>query len=183
MWHNNIKCKNSTKLERDSVSLSKLHQNITDELQIMTALHNQIAFEFDDKKSNYSIPRYIELSAGALCWIDALLNGVEDVAGEIPGRNNGRWDAVIDLESGHVLDWPDGIEADIYYKVCDEGKYWLLNEHKERIATWSGFYVPNDILCIGDNGFGDYIILKIEKKGMIVKWKKPDINPDEWTLI
>ena len=32
-----------------------------------------------------------------------------------------RWQITIDLENAKVLDWPQGVEARVFYKVCDDG--------------------------------------------------------------
>lgn len=124
--------------------------------------------------------RFIEVSAGVRYWEDALLNGKEDEAGAVPFRAGEYWCPTIDLATGLVVGWPAGTMADIHYKVCDDGEYWLLDEDRKRIAKRKGHYVPNDILCVGDNGFGDYIILSIGPDGIIPGWQAPTISPDEW---
>jgi hypothetical protein len=133
--------------------------------------------------SNIENARFIEVDAGVRYWEDARLNGKEDANGEIPLRNGDAWQPTIELDTGRVLGWPEGMEADIHYKVCDEGQYWLLDDSGARIAKWRGYYVPNDILCVGDSGYGDYIIFKIGADGLIVGWKKPGIEADDWNLI
>lgn len=119
---------------------------------------------------------YIEVRAGVRYWEDAYINGVEDADGNLtPLRSGEHWRPVIRLADGVVMDWPAGTVADIHFKVCDDGEYWLLDEHRNRIAKWAGFYVPDDFLCPGDNGYGDYIILTIGPDGQIAKWKQPPI--------
>ena len=119
---------------------------------------------------------YIEVSAGVRYWEDAIINGVEDENGTLtPFRERGRWSPVIRLD-GVVIDWPTGMTADIHFKVCDDGDYWLLDEQRKRFAKWGGFYVPNAFLCHGDQGFGDYIILKIDADGRIDKWRTPEVR-------
>lgn len=44
------------------------------------------------------------------------------------------------------------------------------------MAKWAGFYVPDDFLCPGDNGYGDYIILKVGADGQIEKWRTPAVE-------
>lgn len=127
-----------------------------------------------------NLARFIELSAGVRYWEDAYLNGKEDSEGKIPFRHNDRWCPVIDLKSGEIPDWPQGLTANIHYKVCDDGEYWLLDEHRARIAKWKDYYVPNKILCVGDNGFGDYIIFKVGADGKILNWVPPTLNPEQW---
>jgi len=134
---------------------------------------------------------YIEVSAGVRYWEDATINGADDLAGTMtPFRNGERWCPVIRLADGVVMDWPAGMEAGIHFKVCDDGDYWLLDAERKRIAKWGGFYVPDDFLCPGENGYGDYIILKIDGEGRIAKWSEPAIEWDDgeedqqsWVLI
>ena len=123
-------------------------------------------------------PVYIEVSAGVRYWEDATINGVNDDNGTLtPFKRGYDWCPVIRLADGQVMDWPQGTVADIHFKVCDDGEYWLLDESKQRIGKWGGYYVPNDFLCHGDTGHGDYIILKINAEGVIQKWEQPFV---EW---
>ncbi|SEG16403.1 hypothetical protein [Marinobacterium lutimaris] len=127
--------------------------------------------------------KFIEVSAAVRYWDDALVNGKEDTDGSlIPFTNGDLWEPVIDLEAGKIQSWPQGTEADIHYKVCDAGEYWLLDADKKRIAKWLSDYVPNKYLCHGDNGYGDYIILKVTEDGNIEDFEKPDFHADEWDL-
>lgn len=122
-------------------------------------------------------PIYIEVSAEVLYWEDATVNGQEDTNGTlIPLRNGNCWCPVIRLLDGMVLDWPVGTIADIQFKVCDAGEYWLLDENAQRIAKWGGFYVPDEFMCHGGEGYGDYIIMKIDADGVIKGWKSPAIK-------
>ncbi len=119
---------------------------------------------------------YIEVSAEVRYWDDAIINGVRDTEGNlIPHRKDKLWCPVIRLSDGFVLDWPEGTTANVCFKVCDQGEYWLLDENRNRIAKWSDDYVPNRFLCPGDEGYGDYIILMIGADGMVEKWEPPKI--------
>ena len=107
---------------------------------------------------------YIEVSAGVRYWDDATVNGTTDTDGTlIPLRKGDNWEPVIRL-------------ADVHFKVCDAGEYWLLNDARKRVAKWAGFYVPDDFLCPGENGYGDYIILKVGVDGQIEKWRTPALE-------
>lgn len=121
---------------------------------------------------------YIEVSANVRYWEDASINGEEDTDGRlIPFRSGNNWTPVIRLLDGMVMDWPAGTVADIHFKVCDAGEYWLQDADHRRVAKWAGFYVPDDFLCHGSGtGYGDYIIFKIGDDGLIEKWKTPDIR-------
>jgi len=126
-------------------------------------------------------PKYLEVSAGVRYWEDATINGVEDEDGNlVPFRSGDIWKPVINLDSGVMLNWPEGTTASIHYKVCDQGEYWLQDESGERVAKWKGYYVPGCFLCQGGGGFGDYIILNVGEDGKIADWCKPDIVSEHW---
>ena len=120
---------------------------------------------------------YIEVIAGVRYWEDATINGATDTDGTLtPMRKGDNWEPVIRLADGMVMDWPQGTTADVHFKVCDAGEYWLLDDERKRVAKWAGFYVPDDFLCPGDNGYGDYIILKVGADGQIEKWRTPAVE-------
>jgi hypothetical protein len=125
---------------------------------------------------------HIEAEAAVRYWDDASVNGVQD--GEdtptIPLRNGAAWCPRIRLADGMVEGWPAGTIAEIHYKVCDAGIYWLTDAAGARLAKWGGYYVPDDFLCHGDEGFGDYIILSIGGDGRIANYSAPVIDADEW---
>lgn len=124
---------------------------------------------------------YIEVDAEVRYWEDARINGAEDTDGSlIPLRTGSRWTPVIRLEDGRIEGWPEGVVARIHYKVCDQGEYWILDSEKRRIARWAGDYVPDEYLCHGDHGYGDYIIFSVRGDGVIEKYRQPTICPEEW---
>lgn len=127
--------------------------------------------------------RYIAVSADVRYWEDGVLNGVEDVTGNMPCRNGDSWEPIIAMASGRILDWPQGVEARVYYKVCDAGDYWLLDAKGQRLAKWKGAYVPKDILCVGPGRHSDYIIFSIGPDGRILDWEPPMFYEDEWNPI
>lgn len=121
---------------------------------------------------------YLEVEAEVRYWEDATVNGQEDTDGTlIPFKFGKLWAPVIRLSDGKVINWPEGTTADIHYKVCDAGEYWLADECG-RIAKWGGFYVPSEFLCHGpdSNGYGDYIIFKVGPDGLIQNWRRPSIE-------
>ena len=118
--------------------------------------------------------------AGVRYWEDAEVNGVEDEDGTlIPGRVGDRWHVTIELATGKVVGWPEGTSADIHYKVCDDGVYWLLDKDGNKLASRDG-YVPGSFLCHGDNGYGDYIIMTIGPDGQIADYSRPEIVREDW---
>jgi hypothetical protein len=122
---------------------------------------------------------YLLVNAEVRYWEDASINSRKDTNGDlIPLRNGDIWEPVIDLSTGVIRDWPSGTIADIHYKVCDQGEYWLLGVMGERVAKYDDYYVP-DILCPKERGHGDYIIMKVDASGKIEGWKG-EIDEDKW---
>ncbi len=127
---------------------------------------------------------FIEVCAGVRFWEDASVNGEADSDGAlIPFRRDDKWCPVIRLEDGLVVNWPEGKTADVHYKVCDDGEYWLLDDENRRIAKWSGHYVPDKWLCPSSSGYGDYIIMSIGADGKVVGWVSPEIVKDQWVRL
>ena len=114
-------------------------------------------------------------------WEDATVNGKYDDDGTlIPLRDGDSWKPSIDLQSGRIIGWPEGTTAEIHYKVCDDGDYWLADADGTKRMKWRKNYVPDALLCMGDQGYGDYIILGVGSDGQIAEWSFPVIDFDEW---
>ena len=125
-------------------------------------------------------PKYLKVRAGVRYWEDATVNGVEDIDGSlIPFRDGPIWNPTIDILAGIVVDWPQGTTADIHYKVCDNGGYWLADESGKLTHQYGDFYVPS-ILSPGGEGYGDYIIMKVSEDGTIANWKPFSIDDEDW---
>lgn len=119
--------------------------------------------------------KYLHVSAGVRYWDDATVNGTKDAEGAlIPCRNGDRWEPVIDLDESRIINWKQSVKADIHYKVCDDGIYELKDVNQKSIAKKEG-YVP-EIMCPEENGFGDYIIMKVDENGIIANF---DPDPSE----
>jgi len=124
---------------------------------------------------------YIEVEAEVRYWEDAIVNGQEDTQGTlIPFRYGDKWCPVIRLADGWVVNWPEGTTADVHFKVCDQGEYWLATD-TGRVAKWRSDYVPDSFLCHGDTGYGDYIIFTVSVDGKIERWQQPEIEAELWT--
>jgi len=124
--------------------------------------------------------KYIEVKAEVRYWEDATVNGVDDDAGTmIPFRLGNLWMPVVRLDDGQIIGWPEGVESDIHYKVCDTGEYWLQDANRNRIAKWRGDYVPDDLLCVGDQSYGDYIIFKVGSDGKIKDWQFAGLTAEQ----
>ena len=114
--------------------------------------------------------KYLSCDIHVRYWEDADVNGVVDEDGLlIPCRKGNSWCPIIDLETGIIEGWPENTHADIHYKVCDEGRYHLLDAQKNIIVSIDG-YVPG-MMCPKDDGYGDYVIMEILGNGLVVDWK------------
>ena len=113
----------------------------------------------------------LDVSAGVRYWEDGTVNGVDDENGDlIPFRVDDRWKPVIDVEKGQIKDWPMGVTAELHYKVCDDGCYYLKDENNDVVLSIDFDYVPR-MMCPKENGYGDYIIMDIDENGFIADWK------------
>lgn len=112
--------------------------------------------------------KYLNVSVGVRYWEDATVNGVDDVDCKIPCVNGDRWEPIIEVDSGKIANWTQGVTAEIHYKICDDGTYTLIDGHGLKIISKDG-YVP-DIMCPDGNGYGDYIIMKVDENGVIENW-------------
>lgn len=126
--------------------------------------------------------RYFKVDAGVRYWEDGVINGKEDdnAHPEMPfvelSDDEYRWRPVIDLKTGHIVNWPDGLRTHIHYKVCDDGIYSLLDENMKMICSYE-CYVPK-ILAFNDSvyyEFGDYIVFDVDETGHIVNWPNDEI--------
>ena len=122
-----------------------------------------------------SLPRqvavqYLKVEAEVRYWEDADVDGKADEDGSlIPCRNGNCWAPIIDLATGTVENWPAGITAEIHYKVCDAGRYTLLDANREVVKVIDGYVPP--IMCPDESGYGDYIIMSIDGAGKIRGWR------------
>lgn len=126
--------------------------------------------------------KFLIVEAGVRYWDDAVVNGEQDTEdGDlIPFNDKGIWRPIIRLQDGQILNWPEGVTADIHYKVCDSGEYFLSEDSVTKNWKWKGHYVPNRLLCVGDNGYGDYIIFKVGQDGKIIDWVEPELDEEHW---
>jgi hypothetical protein len=131
--------------------------------------------------------RYLKVVANVRYPEDAEVNGVEDVVGKLmPFMKDKTWSILIDLSSGTIVNWPKGVTASTHYKVCDDGKYWLLNEARQALY-FQGDYVP-PILSVDRYFDSDYIAMEIDGDGVIANWlaRHPDIEKEigcEWKRV
>jgi len=115
--------------------------------------------------------KFLQVKAGVRYWEDATINGVEDENGDLtPCRVDDLWCPNIDIDTGIITNWKQGTTANIHFKVCDAGSYYLLDENRNDVLSIENDYVPA-ILCPKENGYGDYIIMDVDENGKIDKWK------------
>jgi len=130
---------------------------------------------------------HLEVSASPRYWEDACVNGEEDLLGNlIPCRVGDLWKPLIRIKDGQIENWVQGVSAYIHYKVCDDGEYWLSafsNSRFTKLLKWRGYYVPDEYLCPGEEGFGDYIVLNVGPDGKIENWVEPRFNAYEWVSV
>ena len=123
-----------------------------------------------DVKKEVDIKR-LQVDAGVRYWEDATVNGQEDTEGDlIPCREGDSWKPLINVETGVILNWNKGVKADIHYKICDDGRYYLLDADNNTVLSIENDYVPK-CLCPKENGYGDYIIMDVNEDGIIDNWK------------
>ena len=98
----------------------------------------------------------------------------EDIPNDFPFRTGDMWNVLVDIETGIIVDWPQGRTADVHMKVCDKGSYYLLDAEKNVVASIEQDYVPNGII---PGSYGDYIEMTILEDGRINEWpKKPKMD-------
>lgn len=122
---------------------------------------------------------YLFVEAGVRYWKDAIIDGIEDIDGNIHGipdengtipcRDGDCWKPLININTGKIVNWAQGVKASIHYKVCDNGTYKLLDINMELIKKIRD-YVPR-MLSPKEEGWGDYIIMDIDPDGQINDWK------------
>ncbi len=115
--------------------------------------------------------KYLNASMGVRYWEDGKVNGIDDDDSnpKMPLRSNDTWEITVDLDTGKILGWPEGVTAETHYKVCDAGVYRVLDADRVCIAEKDG-YVPS-MLSPGGDGYGDYVIMKIDGSGQIENWR------------
>lgn len=114
--------------------------------------------------------KYLKAECQVRCWEDSTLNGKDDVNANMPCAEGNLWSPIINLETGQIINWEEGNEASIHYKICDQGNYYLLDDNQQVVTSVEGNYVI-DMMSPREKGWGDYVIMDIDKDGLIDKWK------------
>lgn len=105
-------------------------------------------------------------------WEDTKVNGVDDTENgdNVPCKKGDLWCPEINVATGVIENWEIGKTAFIHYKVTDCCGWELLDSNGHVIKSQEDGYVP-DTLSPAEKGYGDYIIMNIDKNGQIEKWK------------
>lgn len=110
-------------------------------------------------------------------WEDACVNDerdddwnptipcVETVEARVPYK---AWCPIINLKTGQIENWKEGVTAETEYKSCDENEIDFCDAEGNIIAQYSG-YVP-EFLSPDGKSWGDYIYMTIDKDGFIKKF-------------
>lgn len=120
---------------------------------------------------------FLGVDAGVRYWDDASIDGQQDDADNpsMPFIEEDRWRIVIDVDMGRIIGWPQGVEASVHYKVCDDGIYELRSREGRIIRRLERIYVPA-ALCPVEQGYGDYIIMDINADGHIEGWDRDKVR-------
>lgn len=98
----------------------------------------------------------------------------EDSNGEIPCMGGSCWCPEIDVDRGVILNWTQGTEARVDYKVCDGFSAEVLDDGNV-IANVENEYVPK-FMSPREEGYGDYICMDIKADGTIEGWNISSFN-------
>lgn len=86
------------------------------------------------------------------------------------------WKPIIDIETGQILNWQQGVTANVHYNVCDEFACKVLEQIAgitNLIKDYEG-YVPA-FMCTKGEPDGDYIVMDIDENGYIKDWRSADV--------
>lgn len=111
------------------------------------------------------------VKAGVRYWDDSVVNGKKDTeeGDNIPCKKGDLWCPEIDIDTGKILNWKQGVSAEIHYKVADCCGWELRDETGSVLMIAEDGYVP-DTLSPKEAGYGDYIIMDIDENGQIADW-------------
>lgn len=114
---------------------------------------------------------FLQVKAKPRYWNDSSVNGdfdTEDGA-NMPCKVGDWWYPEINIETGFIRNWPLGTTASIHYKVCDNCSWKIIDVDGVCVQDVEDEYVPAG-LCPVEDGYGDYIIMDIDKNGKIEDW-------------
>lgn len=115
----------------------------------------------------------LQVKADVRYWNDTKVNGEPDTddGQNIPCKQGDLWMPEIDIETGKILNWKQGVTANVHYNVCDGCGWELKSPEGEILMSVEDGYVPSDTLCPKGGGYCDYIIMDIDENGQIADWE------------
>ena len=117
----------------------------------------------------FTVTKPVEIQVSFVRIAVAVRYEDEDMPFDFPGRIGDMWSVTVDIETGKILDWPEGVKHELYMKVCDEGSYYLLDSDMEAVGQIEQDYVPHGVV---PGKYGDYIEMDIRSDGTIGNWPK-----------
>ena len=128
----------------------------------------------------YEIQEKCTIMPRVPCVVKKTVKAYNIWKGEYYEKEDFRWCPEISIDEGKILNWGKGTLANLHYKVCDGCEFSYQVDGVEVLnyndRDFSG-YVPS-FLSIGDDGYGDYIIMTILPDGSIKGWDVDDF--DDW---
>jgi hypothetical protein len=122
-------------------------------------------FEIADKVAKYCR----KYQTDKIRYVKIAMPCYYDIPENFPLRSGDKWIATIDIVTGIIQDWKQGISGRVFSKVRDEGEYYLLNENRDLVYKQEYGYVPNKLIPPKD-GFNDYVDFDIDEDGKITNW-------------
>jgi hypothetical protein len=118
------------------------------------------------------IPSTKEVEVSHVRILAAVNYEEEEIPNDFPGRLGETWDAVVNIDTGVIHNWPTGRPAKMHLTVKDSGAYYLLTPDGNVVGSIENNYVPHRLI---PGKYGDVIELDIDSTGRITNWPK---NPD-----
>ena len=120
-------------------------------------------------KATVNLP--VEINITGIQMVLAVRYEEDDIPNDFPGRSGEILKMDVEIDTGKILDWPEGKDFDLFMKVTDCGTYTLFDSDGKRVKTLTNDYVPHGVV---PGEYGDYVKFDI-KNGIITNWPK---NPD-----
>lgn len=93
----------------------------------------------------------------------------DELPDDLPARDGSQWDFMIDLgdtdnDKIRIPNWSYPEPVEVHIKVCDAGKYTLLDSSLNQVGKTCEDYVPHAFV---PGRYGDYIEMSIATDGVI----------------
>jgi hypothetical protein len=121
-----------------------------------------------------TVMKPVEIEIKSVRIIAHVDHGDEDMPYDFPFRNGDSFSIIVGIDSGKIVNWPQGQAANVYLKVVDRGSYFLLDAFDNEVAAIESDYVPHGVV---PGEYGDYLDLQINGDGVVTNWpKEPDVS-------